>query len=289
MHLETRVLVTGGAGFLGSHLCERLIKDGASVVCADNFFTGARRNLDGILDHHRFELLRHDVTFPLYIESGPDLQSGLPCLAGPLSARSCVQTTKASVHGAINMPAAGRRFAREKILRRQRRKCYGDPHIPSANRRLLGISSIQRAHAPVTMRASVAQETLFFGHWRRNSIAWSRSRGSLIPTGRTCILTMVASYRTSLYRRYWTATSLYLAMAYRHDHSPTSTILSMAPSGCMNTVDEVTGPINIGNPKEFSMLGTGVTGHRAHRIRARGSFTAAASGRNPQQRRPDTS
>ena len=68
MHLEKRALVTGGAGFLGSHLCERLLKGGASVVCVDNYFTGTRRNIDGILDHHRFELIRHDVTFPLYVE-----------------------------------------------------------------------------------------------------------------------------------------------------------------------------------------------------------------------------
>src|SRR5258707_46021 len=102
MHLETRVLITGGAGFLGSHLCERLLADGANVICVDNFFTGAKRNIDHLLDHHRFELIRHDVTFPLYIEV--DQIYNLACPASPIHYQhDPVQTTKTSVHGAINM------------------------------------------------------------------------------------------------------------------------------------------------------------------------------------------
>src|ERR1700722_7430521 len=109
MHLEARVLVTGGAGFLGSHLCERLIKEGASVVCVDNYFTGTRRNIHTLLDHHRFELIRPDVTFPLYIEV--DQIYTLACPASPIHYQhDPVQTTKTSVHGPINMLGLAKRI-----------------------------------------------------------------------------------------------------------------------------------------------------------------------------------
>jgi UDP-glucuronate decarboxylase len=102
MHLEKRVLVTGGAGFLGSHLCQRLIGEGAQVICVDNFFTGAHKNVEHLLDHKRFELLRHDVTFPLYVEV--DEIYNLACPASPIHYQhDPVQITKTSVHGAINM------------------------------------------------------------------------------------------------------------------------------------------------------------------------------------------
>src|SRR6202161_3053495 len=127
MHLENRVLVTGGAGFLGSHLCERLIKDGANVICVDNYFTGTRRNLDGILDHHRFELLRHDVTFPLYVEA--DQIYNLACPASPVHYQhDPVQTTKTSVHGAINMLGLAKRIGAT-ILQASTSEVYGNPHV----------------------------------------------------------------------------------------------------------------------------------------------------------------
>src|SRR5262249_52739395 len=109
MHLENRVLVTGGAGFLGSYLCRRLLADGASVVCVDNYFTGTRRNLEEIIGHPNFELLRHDVTFPLYIEV--DQIYNLACPASPIHYQhDPVQTTKTSVHGAINMLGLAKRL-----------------------------------------------------------------------------------------------------------------------------------------------------------------------------------
>jgi UDP-glucuronate decarboxylase len=127
MHLETRVLVTGGAGFLGSHLCEQLLKHGASVICVDNFFTGARRNIDSVLDHHRFELMRHDVTFPLYVEV--DQIYNLACPASPIHYQhDPVQTTKTSVHGAINMLGLAKRL-RAKILQTSTSEVYGDPNV----------------------------------------------------------------------------------------------------------------------------------------------------------------
>ena len=109
MHLEQRILVTGGSGFLGSHLCDRLISEGANVICIDNFFSGARRNIEHLLDNKRFELIRHDVTFPLYIEV--DQIYNLACPASPIYyQRDPVQTTKTSVHGAINMLGLAKRL-----------------------------------------------------------------------------------------------------------------------------------------------------------------------------------
>ena len=112
MHLERRVLVTGGSGFLGSHLCERLLAEGSEVLCVDNFFTGTRRNVEPFLDHKRFELIRHDVTFPLYVEV--DEIYNLACPASPIHYQhDPVQTTKTSVHGAINMLGLAKRVKAE--------------------------------------------------------------------------------------------------------------------------------------------------------------------------------
>ena len=136
MHLEKRVLVTGGAGFLGSHLCERLLADGAAVVCVDNFFTGARRNIEHLLDHKHFEVIRHDVTFPLYVEV--DEIYNLACPASPIHYQhDPVQTTKTSVHGAINMLGLAKRL-RAKILQASTSEVYGDPERSSAAGGLLG-------------------------------------------------------------------------------------------------------------------------------------------------------
>src|SRR6266446_4179611 len=114
MHLETRVIVTGGAGFLGSHLCECLLKQGANVICVDNFLTGTRRNIESMLGHHQFEIIRHDVTFSLYIEA--DQIYNLACPASPIHYHhDPAQTTKTSVHGAINMLGLAKRL-RARIL-----------------------------------------------------------------------------------------------------------------------------------------------------------------------------
>src|SRR6266568_2228778 len=127
MHLETRVLVTGGAGFLGSHLCERLLADGGNVICVDNFFTGAKRNIDHLVDHHRFEFIRHDVTFPLYIEL--DQIYNLACPASPIHyQQDPVRTTKTSVHGAINMLGLAKRL-RARILQASTSEVYGHSSI----------------------------------------------------------------------------------------------------------------------------------------------------------------
>src|SRR6266508_2615095 len=125
MHLEQRVLVTGGAGFLGSHLCERLLADGREVLCVDNFFTGTRRHIKYLLPNPRFELCRHDVTFPLYVEV--DQIYNLACPASPVHYQhDPVQTTKTSVIGAINMLGLAKRL-KTKILQTSTSEIYGDP------------------------------------------------------------------------------------------------------------------------------------------------------------------
>src|SRR3954470_5710506 len=125
MHLQKRILVTGGAGFLGSHLCERLLQEGANVICVDNFFTGSRLNVEHLLDHNNFELIRHDVTFPLYLEV--DEIYNLACPASPIHYQhDTVQTHKTSVHGAINMLGLANRL-RAKILQASTSEIYGDP------------------------------------------------------------------------------------------------------------------------------------------------------------------
>src|SRR2546425_5613695 len=167
MHLETRIVVTGGAGFLGSHLCERLLADGAIVICVDNFFTGARRNIDHLLDHHRFELIRHDVTFPLYIEV--DQIYNLACPASPIHYQhDPVQTTKTSVHGAINMLGLAKRL-RAKILQASTSEVYGDPSVhPQAEDYWGHVNPIgPRSCYDEGKRCA---ETLFFDYYRQHQL-----------------------------------------------------------------------------------------------------------------------
>src|SRR5262249_18741315 len=127
MHLRKRVLVTGGAGFLGSHLCDQLVKDGADVICVDNFFTGTRDNIKHLLKNSNFELIRHDVTSPLSIEF--DKIFNLACPASPIHYQhDPVQTTKTSVHGAINLLGLAKRV-RATILQASTSEIYGDPEV----------------------------------------------------------------------------------------------------------------------------------------------------------------
>jgi UDP-glucuronate decarboxylase len=127
MHLEQRILVTDGSGFLGSHLCDRLLTEGANVICVDNFFSGVHRNVEHLFDQKRFELIRHDVTFPLYVEV--DQIYNLACPASPIHyQRDPVQTTKTSVHGAINMLGLAKRV-KAKILQASTSEVYGDPNV----------------------------------------------------------------------------------------------------------------------------------------------------------------
>ena len=167
MHLEKRILITGGSGFLGSHLCGRLLAGGANVICVDNFFSGARSNIEHLLDHKRFELIRHDVTFPLYVEV--DEIYNLACPASPIHYQfDPVQTTKISVHGAINMLGLAKRV-RAKILQASTSEVYGDPIVHPQKEDYWGNVN------PIGLRSCYDEgkrcaETLFFDYRRQHRL-----------------------------------------------------------------------------------------------------------------------
>jgi UDP-glucuronate decarboxylase len=284
MHLETRVIVTGGAGFLGSHLCERLLKNGANLICVDNFFTGTRRNIDRIIDHHRFDLIRHDVTFPLYIEA--DQIYNLACPASPIHYQhDPVQTTKTSVHGAINMLGLAKRL-RAKILQASTSEIYGDPNVHPQTEDYWGHVN------PVGPRSCYDEgkrcaETLFFDYWRQHRLRIKVARifntygPRMHPNDGRVVSNFIVQ---ALLGRDITVFGDGLqtrAFCYVDD-------LIDGLIRLMNSTDDVTGPINIGNPKEFTILELAslvieLTGSRSrvvHRPRPQD---------DPRQRRPDIS
>ena len=284
MHLETRVIVTGGAGFLGSHLCERLLKNGANLICVDNFFTGTRRNIDRMIDHHRFDLIRHDVTFPLYIEA--DQIYNLACPASPIHYQhDPVQTTKTSVHGAINMLGLAKRL-RAKILQASTSEIYGDPNVHPQTEDYWGHVN------PIGPRSCYDEgkrcaETLFFDYWRQHRLRIKVARifntygPRMHPNDGRVVSNFIVQ---ALLGRDITVFGDGLqtrAFCYVDD-------LIDGLVRLMNSPDDVTGPINIGNPKEFTILELAslvieLTGSRSrivHRPRPQD---------DPRQRRPDIS
>jgi UDP-glucuronate decarboxylase len=279
LHLETRVLVTGGAGFLGSHLCERLLQSGANVICVDNFFTGTRRNLDSVLDHHRFEMVRHDVCFPLYVEV--DEIYSLACPASPIHYQhDPVQTTKTSVHGAINMLGLAKRL-RAKVLQASTSEIYGDPSVHPQREDYWGNVN------PIGPRscydeAKRCAETLFFDYRRLKVGRIFNTYGPRMhPNDGRVISNFIVQ---ALLGRDITVFGDGLqtrSFCYVDD-------LIDAMMRLMNTPPDVTGPINIGNPEEFTILELAslvikLTGSRSrivHRARPQD---------DPRQRRPDIS
>src|SRR5271163_1530117 len=249
MHLETRVLVTGGAGFLGSHLCERLLAQGASVICADNYFTGTRRNIDAIIDHHRFELMRHDVTFPLYVEV--DQIYNLACPASPVHYQhDPVQTTKTSVHGAINMLGLAKRL-RTKILQASTSEVYRDPSVHPQSESYWGHVN------PIGPRSCYDEgkrcaETLFFDYWRQHQL-------------RIKVARIFNTYGPRMHPNDGRVVSNFIIQALLGrditvfgDGKQTRSFcyvddLVEAMIRLMDSADDVTGPLNIGNPAEFSI------------------------------------
>jgi UDP-glucuronate decarboxylase len=284
MHLETRVLITGGAGFLGSHLCDRLLADGANVICVDNFFTGAKRNIDHLLDHHHFELMRHDVTFPLYIEV--DQIYNLACPASPIHYQhDPVQTTKTSVHGAINMLGLAKRL-RARILQASTSEVYGDPSVhPQAEDYWGHVNPIgPRSCYDEGKRCA---ETLFFDYWRQHRLQIKVAR-------------IFNTYGPRMHPNDGRVVSNFIVQALLGRDITVYGDGSQTRSFCyvddlidglvrlMATRAEVTGPVNIGNPTEFSMLElatmvidlTGSHSRIVHRPRPED---------DPRQRRPDIS
>jgi UDP-glucuronate decarboxylase len=284
MHIETRVLITGGAGFLGCHLCERLLAEGAIVLCVDNFFTGARRNIEHLMSHPHFELIRHDVTFPLYVEA--DQIYNLACPASPIHyQRDPVQTTKTSVHGAINMLGLAKRL-RAKILQASTSEVYGDPSVHPQSEDYWGHVN------PIGPRscydeAKRCAETLFFDYRRQHRLPIKVAR-------------IFNTYGPRMHPNDGRVVSNFIVQALLGRDITVYGEGSQTRSFCyvddlvdglirlMATPSEVTGPVNIGNPGEFTILELAtmvisLTGSRSRIVHR------PLPQDDPKQRRPDIS
>jgi len=245
-----RILVTGGAGFLGSHLCERLLNDGNDVLCADNYFTGSKQNIAHLRTNPRFEALRHDVTFPLYVEV--DEIYNLACPASPVHYQhDPVQTTKTSVHGAINVLGLAKRVG-AKILQASTSEVYGDPEVHPQPESYCGKVN------PIGPRSCYDEgkrcaETLFFDYWRQHNL-------------RIKVVRIFNTYGPRMHPRDGRVVSTFIVQALQNgditiygDGLQTRSFcyvddLIDAMVRMMDTEDQVTGPVNIGNPREFTML-----------------------------------
>ena len=250
MRTSDRVLVTGGAGFIGSHLCERLIAQGREVLCVDNFFTGSRMNVAGLLNDPRFELMRHDVTMPLYVEV--DAIYNLACPASPVHYQfDPVQTTKTSVHGAINMLGLAKR-TRARILQASTSEVYGDPSVHPQPEGYWGNVN------PIGVRSCYDEgkrcaETLFFDYRRQHGLNVKVAR-------------IFNTYGPRMHPNDGRVVSNFVCQALRGEPITIYGDGSQTRAFCyvddlvdglmrlMSTPDEVTGPVNLGNPGEFSML-----------------------------------
>jgi UDP-glucuronate decarboxylase len=277
-----RVLVTGGAGFLGSHLCERLIKRGHDVLCVDNFFTGRKENVAQLLKHPRFELMRHDITFALYVEV--DEIYNLACPASPIHYQfDPVQTTKTSVHGAINMLGLAKRV-KAKILQASTSEVYGDPEIHPQTESYWGRVN------PVGVRSCYDEgkrcaETLFFDYWRQHRL-------------RIKVVRIFNTYGPRMHPNDGRVVSNFIMQALKGEDITIYGDGTQTRSFChvddlieamirtMDTPDDFTGPINIGNPREFSMLALAEQVLRLTGSKSKLVFKPLPSD-DPKQRQPD--
>lgn len=248
--LNPRALVTGGAGFLGSHLCDRLIKDKYDVICLDNFFTGQKRNVAHLIGNPYFELVRHDVTFPYYAEV--DRIFNLACPASPPHYQhDPVQTTKTSVHGAINMLGLAKR-TRARILQASTSEVYGDPAIHPQ------VESYWGNVNPIGIRSCYDEgkrcaETLFFDYWRQNKVEIK-------------VVRIFNTYGPRMHPNDGRVVSNFIMQALRGENITMYGDGQQTRSFCyvddlidafmrmMDSPAAFTGPVNIGNPGEFTML-----------------------------------
>ncbi|MBV9113785.1 MAG: SDR family oxidoreductase, partial [Hyphomicrobiales bacterium] len=249
MSSEFRVLVTGGAGFIGSHLCERLLQEGHEVLCVDNFYTGARQNVRHLLSNPSFELLRHDVCFPLYVEV--DAIYNLACPASPIHYQlDPVQTTKTSVHGAINMLGLAKRV-KAKILQASTSEVYGDPSVhPQAEDYWGNVNPIgPRSCYDEGKRCA---ETLFFDYHRQHEMPVKVARifntygPRMHPNDGRVVSNFVVQALQNMDITVYGDGSHTRSFCYVDD-------LVDGFLGLMGTPDEVTGPVNLGNPGEFTI------------------------------------
>jgi UDP-glucuronate decarboxylase len=251
MNIPTRTvsLVTGGAGFLGSHLCEQLLARGHEVICVDNFFTGTRRNIEHLLGHPRFELMRHDVTFPLYVEV--DEIWNLACPASPVHYQhDPVQTTKTSVHGAINMLGLAKRV-RAKILQASTSEVYGDPQVHPQREDYWGHVNPHGIRSCYDEGKRCA-ETLFFDYHRQHRL-------------RIKVMRIFNTYGPRMHPNDGRVVSNFIVQALLGEPITLYGEGLQTRSFCyvddlvdgalrlMATPDDVTGPINIGNPVEVTI------------------------------------
>jgi UDP-glucuronate decarboxylase len=245
-----KVLVTGGAGFLGSHLCDRLIQDGHDVLCVDNFFTGSKTNIAHLMGKTHFELMRHDVTFPLYVEVNEIFN--LACPASPVFyQQDPVQTTKTSVHGAINMLGLAKRV-RAKILQASTSEVYGDPEVHPQPEEYWGRVN------PIGIRSCYDEgkrcaETLFFDYWRQHQLQIK-------------VVRIFNTYGPRMQPNDGRVVSNFIMQALRNEDISIYGTGDQTRSFCyvtdlieamvrtMNTGPDFTGPVNIGNPVEFTMI-----------------------------------
>ena len=282
MAIDSRVLVTGGAGFIGSHLCERLIARGNDVLCVDNFFTGSRRNLASLQGHPRFELMRHDITFPLYVEV--DSIFNLACPASPIHYQfDPVQTTKVSVHGAINMLGLAKRV-RAKILQASTSEVYGDPVVHPQREDYWGNVN------PIGTRSCYDEgkrcaETLFFDYWRQHKLGIKVAR-------------IFNTYGPRMHPNDGRVVSNFIVQALKGEsitlygdgmQTRSFCYVDDLVDGLMRLMDssaDVTGPINLGNPAEMTirMLAETVVGMTGSRSKI--EYRPLPSD-DPRQRQPD--
>ncbi len=276
------VLITGGAGFLGSHLCERLLAEGHEVLCLDNFFTGSKRNVAHLLDSENFELLRHNITLPLYIEV--DEIYNLACPASPIHYQyDPVQTTKTSVHGAINMLGLAKRL-KCKVFQASTSEIYGDPHVHPQKEEYWGNVN------PIGPRSCYDEgkrcaETLFFDYHRQHALRIKVARifNTYGPRMRPDDGRVVSNFIVQALKR--EPITLYgdggQTRSFCYVDDMVEGFLRL-----MGTEDHFTGPVNLGNPGEFSMRQLAekilaITGSRS-RIVHRPLPTD-----DPRQRQPD--
>jgi UDP-glucuronate decarboxylase len=277
-----RVLVTGGAGFIGSHLCQRLLERGDEVLCIDNFYTGTRDNLKAALDHPHFEFMRHDVTFPLYVEV--DQIYNLACPASPIHYQfDPVQTTKTSVHGAINMLGLAKRV-KARILQASTSEVYGDPQVHPQPEEYWGHVN------PIGIRSCYDEgkrcaETLFFDYYRQHRLPIKVAR-------------IFNTYGPNMHPHDGRVVSNFIMQALRHEPITIYGNGSQTRSFCfvddlveglirlMESPADVTGPINLGNPGEFTIKELAELVIDMTRSRSKLVFEKLPQD-DPKQRQPD--